>query len=338
MSRKPTAFTLVELLVVIAIIGILVALLLPAVQAARESARRAQCVNQVRQLGLAFLNYEDTAGEFPAGRKGCDGNIVRECEGKPDGVLGGNMGQSGASAFLPILPYLEEQALFDLWHTDDIAIWPVDNSNQWYRNPDVKQALQQQVELFFCPSDSEEPFAYFKHEVPSNAARGNSAVTVGASSYGLSMGPNGPTTEFPGNEVKFENLGMFVYARAFPIRQVVDGMSKTIFVGETRNGHLAESSSIYSNGNRCNLMRSTYLPMNTPTGQGAPAAIVRNESPDQDGPQYDNVTSCTFASPHPGGGNFLFGDGHVEFLIESIGDDLYQALSTRNGEEAINFE
>ena len=76
MSRRNNAFTLVELLVVIAIIGILVALLLPAVQAAREAARRAQCVNQVRQLGIAFLNYEDTAKAFPAGRQGCRAIVV----------------------------------------------------------------------------------------------------------------------------------------------------------------------------------------------------------------------------------------------------------------------
>src|ERR1700741_1432270 len=126
--RVKTAFTLVELLVVIAIIGILVALLLPAIQAAREAARRTQCVNNMKQLSLAFLEYHEDYKKFPAGRKGCDGTIVADlpqCNQANAGLdFGGrNLGQSGYSAFVPILPYIEEQALLDQFHTDNVALW-----------------------------------------------------------------------------------------------------------------------------------------------------------------------------------------------------------------------
>src|SRR3954471_17133566 len=101
--RMHRAFTLVELLVVIAIIGILVALLLPAIQAAREAARRAQCVNNMKQTQLGIIGYHDVRKKFPAGRAGLDSAT--------DG--------HGESAFEQILPYIEEQQLFDLVDKQD---------------------------------------------------------------------------------------------------------------------------------------------------------------------------------------------------------------------------
>ena len=98
-------FTLVELLVVIAIIGVLVALLLPAVQAAREAARRAQCQNNLRQLAVAALNHEGTHKHLPPGRYGCDGAGTQNCSP--------NAWSRAASGFLPMLPFLEEQMLYD---------------------------------------------------------------------------------------------------------------------------------------------------------------------------------------------------------------------------------
>ncbi len=100
-------FTLVELLVVIAIIGVLVALLLPAVQAARESARRAQCLNNLRQIGLAMINYESSKGELPAGRLFCG----PESASVSDNIC--NNERVSLSGFWVILPYMEQQALFD---------------------------------------------------------------------------------------------------------------------------------------------------------------------------------------------------------------------------------
>ncbi len=103
MAIRRNAFTLVELLVVIAIIGILIALLLPAIQAAREAARRNSCQSGVRQIALGLANYEDSFKEFPPGRSGCDGMNTDSCKG-----VTAARDQHGASGFVFILPFVEE--------------------------------------------------------------------------------------------------------------------------------------------------------------------------------------------------------------------------------------
>ena len=105
------AFTLVELLVVIAIIGILVSLLLPAVQQAREAARRMQCSNNLKQIALALANYESGVGVFPPGRMGCDGWTQDVCKDNP------GIQRPGTSGFVMILPQLEQQNLYDKFPT-----------------------------------------------------------------------------------------------------------------------------------------------------------------------------------------------------------------------------
>src|SRR5262245_55861350 len=158
MPKDRRGFTLVELLVVIAIIGILVALLLPAIQAAREAARRSQCVNNQKQLALALLQFENLKKKFPAGRLGCDGNIAfPECDpatAKKD-LNGENMGQGGASAFVLILPSLEEQTTFDLLHGNNVAIWGVGAAwrtpSTTSPNADVQKGLSLQPPVFRCP-------------------------------------------------------------------------------------------------------------------------------------------------------------------------------------------
>src|SRR5215216_926371 len=124
MQRR--AFTLVELLVVIAIIGILVALLLPAVQAAREAARRAQCTNNLKQHGLALQSYHDTHGVFPSNRIGC---WPSNCPAGPH-TSWPNKGVDGGSAFVLLLPFLEENSLFDLYEPHE-GLHSSPNPNSW---------------------------------------------------------------------------------------------------------------------------------------------------------------------------------------------------------------
>lgn len=325
--RIRPAFTLVELLVVIAIIGILVALLLPAIQAAREAARRSQCVNSQKQLILALHEFHDSAQTFPAGRMGCDDaasmSATKECSSLGLDKNGQPLGQSGASALVRILPYLEEQALYDKFQVDEVAIWFPGPAYAWYNDPDIQLALGTRVEGFVCPSDNElAPVAEYFHDVPTRVAQN---IGIRPGSYALSMGTLGPpntnaTVDGIMYNSKFSNTGVFFYAKPIKIAQITDGTSKTFFLGETVDGHLADSSNIPSNGNRGNLLRSTRNALNTPAEPVDPARSYAN------GTAYNY--GC-FGSRHPGGAVFAFGDGSVTFVSDTIDFNTYQWLSTR---------
>jgi prepilin-type processing-associated H-X9-DG protein len=311
--------------VVIAIIGILVALLLPAIQAAREAARRSQCVNNLKQLATGMLEYHDANGKFPAGRLGCDGNIFfPQCDVARAGQdrYGANLGQSGISAFVGILPYLEEQALLDQLRVPDVASWGVNNT--WFNDPDVRLAVATRPEIFRCPSDADlTPDTEYKHEVPAN-------VPIAPGSYGLNLGTKG--TPETSNDVKFNNNGVFIYVKEFKIAQITDGTIYTIFIGETINGQTVKSSNIWTNGSRGNSLRTTANPLNTPIGIDQGGGRMNNPP----GNDENTKTNSSFGSMHPGGANFAYGDAHVEFISDSIGyPNPYQWLSTRAGGELI---
>jgi prepilin-type N-terminal cleavage/methylation domain-containing protein/prepilin-type processing-associated H-X9-DG protein len=322
--QRVWGFTLVELLVVIAIIGILVALLLPAIQAAREAARRSQCINNMKQLSLAFLEYHEDYKRFPAGRKGCDTNhFYPQCNNPPAGSdkFNANLGESGISALVRILPYLEEQSLHDQFHVDDVSVWGTNTS--WWNEPEVQLAIRNRPVVLKCPSDGDLPETTdstgYKHDLPDphQAAPG---------SYALNIGTNVGIT----NELKFNNNGVFFYVRELKITQIPDGLIYTFFLGETIDGHRGISSNLWSHGNRGNLLRSTANPLNSPVGINMGGGLVNN--PGTNG----GDTNHSFASRHPGGANFAYGDGHVDFLTDSIGfPNPYQWLSTRGGSEII---
>lgn len=336
---RRSGFTLVELLVVIAIIGILIALLLPAVQQAREAARRIQCVNNLKQIGLGLLNHEDTHGDFPAGRQACDNDasVALYCE-EEISERGNQMSMAGASLFVHILPYVEEQALFDQLSPNEVPLW-APNITWPLGEPGVQEALGIRPEGYACPSDGElQLVPEYQHGV-------SIRIPTSTGSYAGSMGTCGPgefgnfwcgdvrdlqydsTLRFRG---KFENNGIFMYRRRLKARQVTDGLSNTIFVGETIDGHTASQTNIWTNGNRGqSSLRSTTYPMNYPLSIDNGSGLWENASKTE-------RTNAAFGSKHPGGSNFAYGDGHVSFLPETIDQLIYQQISSRNREEVIS--
>ena len=305
-----SGFTLVELLVVIAIIGILVALLLPAVQAAREAARRSQCVNNLKQVGLAIVNYESAKRELPPGRITCEvGSVYREwCDETPDTIDDRGV----TSGFVLLLPYMEEQALFDQSGIGTpTTIWFYNGA--WETIPERVNVVETRVQSLVCPSDT-------SGAISESAIDADIVPATG--SYAFVMGINGP--EYQGSApVKHLNTGVFQYHRVFEARQITDGMSKTIFVGEVREGDKPWNGNVWSQALRhTHSLRSTENPLNTPPNTANLALATRMIH------QGQYALNGAFGSEHPGGANFVFGDGHVEFFTDDIESVLYNASAT----------
>ncbi len=301
-------FTLVELLVVITIIGILISLLMPAVQAARESARSAHCQNNLKQIGLALAGYAEKHEVFPAGRFGCD-------TGQTSGPCAGDIqpaAATGMSAFVAILPFMELQNVHDLFHFDNPP-W-VGGVSTWI-DPNA-EAFGMRIALYKCPSDDAEPFVTTGHSGSHPVATGN---------YATMMGTLGPSKGAAAS-AKYYNDGVFMYRHFFKLALVRDGLSNTLFVGEVIEPHTPHSLNYWSCGWRhFSCMRSTENPLNTPPGTGSVDALYP--------PARWNGA---FGSRHPGGSTFVFGDGHVRMLSEGIDLNTYRALSTRAGGEVID--
>lgn len=310
MTRRKIGFTLVELLVVIAIIGILVALLLPAVQAAREAARRIQCGNHLKQIALAIAAYEDNHGFYPPGRVGCDGT---------DGLAEQRVGTSG---FVAILPQLELQATYDMfdfnngpWLEGSLGIgWLQSNADALAQCPDV----------LVCPSDML-PNPPYSERTLDGVAINYSTTKVGVGSYALCQGSKGTPEYGATYTVKYDNDGMFFFMSNINITDVTDGLSKTFFVGEVVDGHTNDGSNMWTRAERDhNCLRSTCNPLNTWPGE--PVYFAKG------GWRVNGA----FASRHPGGVNFAFGDGHVAFIEDNISAKVYDAFATRSNHEVIN--
>jgi prepilin-type N-terminal cleavage/methylation domain-containing protein/prepilin-type processing-associated H-X9-DG protein len=366
-TRKSRAFTLVELLVVIAIIGILIALLLPAIQAARESARRSQCINNLKQIGIALHNYHDTNKTFPTGWLS---------RGAPDNYF--------ANATTKLLPYFEEESLHNIYLQDE----------NWYDQPyDTATGLgvvSTVVALFKCPSSS----GPNPHQ--STALKlilGNSRCSVfGMTDYAYCKGSSDAfcfdyrdfARHFGDDKyilkagpVRKEVRGVFDLAWGASIRQITDGTSKTFAAGDgsgdpkwltchgrgctTPAGPNPQGEIPYAwypwvagqpnstdylgrLGPVASLFAGTIEPMNkfpvtdtyihTPDfNRPVPAGEFCKDS--REGGQ--NALS-NYRSDHPGGCNFLMADGSVVYLNESIDMPTYTAHSTIAGEEVINRE
>jgi prepilin-type N-terminal cleavage/methylation domain-containing protein/prepilin-type processing-associated H-X9-DG protein len=313
--RLSRGFTLVELLVVIAIIGVLVALLLPAIQAAREAARRAHCVNNLKQMGLALLNYENTAKELPPGRTGCDDYRGLEC------AIADKEWQyhSQMSGFPFLLPHMEEQALWNqLGWSDPQKIYVYDHPPIWTSNPAKIAAIAKRPSVFVCPSSDTLPTPVSPQRDPPEAT----------GCYAFVSGKNGPSSKLLAEPIKLHNTGAFNYLLRTKLKAITDGLTYTAFVGEIRAGHTKEGSNVWTVAFRHgDCLRSTEALLNM-----LPGLPIFPYYTETDG----TIVNAAFGSIHPNGANFLFGDGHVDYITDGINKLAYDAMATIDQSETVD--
>lgn len=335
-------FTLVELLVVIAIIGILVGLLLPAVQAAREAARRMQCSNNLKQLGLAVHLHHDVHKKFPYGILRNDGNFPHPDLGKP----GTPPPQNRRYALMyQLLPFIEQTALWNKYDQFNFNINrkdPVTLGPDWTGNFFLKDS----VAAMMCPSNPGGALNEAVSPVESNryfrtsyyGAAGTRAyprvATDGRPSLFNPFAPGLPNPA-PGGAL---SDGMFTRCKRYGISDAVDGTSNTIMLGERQFfDPIFDSSPIVDDRIRdwgwvwfggegdANLGTSVpinfLLPKNFDTLGGTTQQLL-----------FDDRINA-FGSMHTGGANFSLSDGSVQFISQSVSPIIFRALGTRAGGE-----
>lgn len=323
MNRRKNGFTLVELLVVIAIIGILIGMLLPAVQQVREASRRIECGNKMRQMSVAMLNHESAHQHFPPGIKT---NALR------------GRGLNWSSF---ILPFVEQITIYDILseQSNNFA------SPNWV-GAGHSDTAEEILPIFLCPSDEMEERNTVRGRTPGGAQQHGKSNYVGvlgprlSNDYAsvtnfseISIDRTGPiadklTVNFPGilyinSEVTFGEIS--------------DGSSNTFVVGE-RDG-VSFPREFFSNGTSLVRQRSAATWCGAVFSQGLHQCL----GPTSDEPEFTLNSVVTtrfarqnpFASLHPGGANFGRADGSVEFIAETISGRLYQEMGTKAGGEVL---
>jgi prepilin-type N-terminal cleavage/methylation domain-containing protein/prepilin-type processing-associated H-X9-DG protein len=339
-KHKRRAFTLVELLVVIAIIGILVALLLPAVQAAREAARRTQCLNRMKQMGLALLNHHDQKKRFPAGVS--DDPNTNPTTGA---VISG---QSTELGYIPhILPYMEggnilvEFRLKTHWADAPNYQWGLDHPQ-----PDFRCPTQPDVQSTFVaqPGNAD--------TVPKTNLMSHYQGIMGAK-HSCSV-PPAPSTQQPENTYTMfidtkngktapcsssggeANNGTMFPASKIQMKDITDGTTHTFLLGEV--SWLSGPQRIWAVGGGSRTALDTFVysaknifyPLNTACRQGDP-----DDSPARCA-AYPNNNDMSFGSLHSGGCHFAMCDGSVQFIREDIAMNVYKSLASRKSNEVFD--
>ncbi len=312
-------FTLVELLVVIAIIGVLVALLLPAVQAARESARRSQCTNNIRQATLALLNHHDAKGNFPHGNY----NYIDSTGSTPDPYNGK---QDRRCWFHDILPYIEQQPLYDDF---DQHMGQGGSALGFPKSNTV-------VETFSCASESLQPKLHTFWEglngVPTQGFSGNYVGNAGDDYFN--------PRNIPGRRIRppvtsSQVNGILFAISKTRIAQITDGTSKTALVSEiilTPDTTSHDIRGRYYNPAHGGVLFTTRIPPNT----SVPDRF--NWCAKSPLPQTPCIWSGTnmflsIRSYHPGGANMAMADGSLRFVQNGIDAIAFKATGSRDGEE-----
>jgi prepilin-type N-terminal cleavage/methylation domain-containing protein/prepilin-type processing-associated H-X9-DG protein len=342
MRHHRRAFTLIELLVVIAVVGIVMALLVPAVQKVREAASTTSCVNNLKQLGLALHAYHVSFECLPPGLRTSDTD---------DDLQNGR-----ATGFDMLLPFVEQEALGKVWNP----------ALSWCEGPNAHEA-RSALKLFLCPSNRTEGMLDLRGL---GAALAKPLTQVAATDYLLSKGPNANLC--PMTMVTRDVLGAFNVNSQMRLNMISDGTSNTFAVGEgAGNSALYRARGMYADtmpltdsaGRLVSIDQGWAMGMviNSATFAGGQVfgsvlgvtAISGGKTPVLDEPlnnplvlaAVDNNMSCDnsptdmfdtvsgFRSVHPSGANFLFCDGSVRFLQKSLDAAVYRGLSTIAGGE-----
>lgn len=312
-TKKNRGFTLIELLVVIAIIAILIALLLPAVQQAREAARRTQCKNNLKQLGLAMHNYHDTFKVFPMGFIN-DYGLTRSLTGANYQHKGSNQrsyGQWSWSAY--IAPYIDLSTSYNALGVGDTF------AADALTNAAVQNVMSTPVSAFRCPSDTGRDVSTVGEYKPRDSA-GNQREVATSNYCAVADGNNGNGLQL--NLDARQCGGMFYPDSKVKIRDVTDGTSNTIMVGEkaaeTQN---ARCSRKQNSGAGTVYVSSASNQLNHQNRGGSAALGIAGRGINVDSTQACNNLwdiKTPFSSLHVGGAQFTMADGAVRFISENV--------------------
>jgi prepilin-type N-terminal cleavage/methylation domain-containing protein len=320
-GKKRRGFTLIELLVVIAIIAVLIALLLPAVQQAREAARRTQCKNNLKQIGLAMHNYHDTFNSFPPGYI-----TKQDCNATAGAWPACNVGELGVWSWgASILAFLEQGNLASQLNIGTLSL------DQALAVPASRAALQTPLPVYLCPSDPGPPLNDYASATDRYDFRvtpdGTTMIQIARSNYVMMANAWDSTTP----PVYFAQYGTphgmgFANSRV-KIADVTDGTSNTILVGE--RSYMYKQANKVGGANALGFSAATNLQDSSYARKGNGLAAI--------GITYNGINAVVggehdvrgFSSNHAGGAHFLLSDGSVHFISENI-DYVKSAVTAPN--------